>query len=263
VTSPDPDREIYPSAPLKLVTFELRFQPIDLQAAGTKRFVESVAERFPIPGPAPVQQLVLGLGGPSASQSGARVFDSARRQAAGLGPQSLTFETSAYTRFEELRSSIAEVVEAVEALDLAVTATRMGLRYIDEIDEELLPEPGAWDKYIEPALSGALRLFDPPPVEHQSAALFDGDDGNNVVLRYGLMRQPAVDPTGALVIESPPRGRYYLIDIDSAWVGNEHAAPLTTWVLERLGELHAPIRHLFERSITEVLRNEVLRKERP
>jgi len=64
------------------------------------------------------------------------------------------------------------------------------------------------------------------------------------------------------VIDAPPRGPYYLIDIDSAWQGEAPVPPLDRWLLAKLDELHAPIRHLFETAITEELRNEVLRKER-
>jgi uncharacterized protein (TIGR04255 family) len=260
MTSLDPEREIYPNAPLKLVTFEVRFDPVELAAAATERFVEALRERFPIAGPPPHQQLLIGPSGASATSAGARVFDTARRHAVALAPQAMSYETSAYRRFEEFGDSIGGVLDVVESLDLGVALTRVGLRYIDEIDESQLPDPGAWHRYIHPALSSALAHFDPAPLEHQSAALFEIGESHRVVLRYGLMRQAAVDPTGPLVIEAPPRGRYYLIDIDSAWEGRAEGVPLTTWVREKLDEMHAPKRQLFENTITEELRNEVLRR---
>jgi uncharacterized protein (TIGR04255 family) len=244
---------------LKLVTFELRFDPIELPAAATECFVEALRAQFPIAGPPPHQQLVIGPAGASASSAGARVFDTERRHAVALGPQAMSFETSAYRRFEEFRDSIGAVFDVVDGLGLALVPRRVGLRYIDEIDEEQLPERGARDRYIDPALSSPLAHFDPPPLEHQSAALFEVGESHRVVLRYGLMRQPAVDPTGPLVIEAPPGGRYYLIDIDSAWEGQVESAPLTPWVGEKLGQLHAPVRRLFESTITDELR-EVLRR---
>jgi uncharacterized protein (TIGR04255 family) len=246
MTSLDPEREVYPNAPLKLVTFEVRFDPVELAAAATERFVEALRERFPIAGPPPHQQLLIGPSGASATSAGVRVFDTARRHAVALAPQAMSYETSAYRRFEEFGDSIGSVLDVVESLDLGVALTRVGLRYIDEIDESQLPDPGAWHRYIDPALSSALAHFDPAPLEHQSAALFEIGESHRVVLRYGLMRQAAVDPTGPLVIEAPPRGRYYLIDIDSAWESRAEGVPLTTWVREKLDELHAPIRQLFE-----------------
>jgi uncharacterized protein (TIGR04255 family) len=260
MTSLDSNREIYPNAPLKLVTFEVRFDAVELPATVTERFVAALRERFPIAGLPPHQQLVIGPGGASATSAGARVFDVARRHAVALAPQAMSYETSAYRRFEEFGDSIAQVLDVVEGLELGLAFTRVGLRYIDEIDEAQVPDPGAWHRYIQPALSSALDHFDPPPLEHQSAALFEIGESHHVVLRYGLMRQPAVDPTGPLVIEAPPSGRYYLIDIDSAWEGRADGAPTTKWVREKLDELHAPIRQLFENTITEELRNEVLRR---
>jgi hypothetical protein len=44
---------------------------------------------------------------------------------------------------------------------------------------------------------------------------------------------------------------------ERAWEGRAEGVPLTTWVREKLDELHAPIRQLFENTITEELRNEV------
>jgi uncharacterized protein (TIGR04255 family) len=258
VSTLDPNREIYPNAPLKLVTFELRCAPFELPTATVAGFVGALQEPYPIRGPA-MQHLVLGPGGP-ASVVGTRLFDHERRESVTLDGQRLAFETARYRRFEELRASVAELVNVLQSLDLVVAPVRVGLRYIDEIDEALLPEPRDWMRYIAPALASPLEHFDPPPLEHQSAALFEGPEDQNVVLRYGLMRQPAVDPTGPLLIDAPPQGRYFLIDIDSAWQGEAEAAPLADWLLPKLDDLHAPIRRLFETAITEELRNEVLRE---
>jgi uncharacterized protein (TIGR04255 family) len=261
VSTLDPAREIYPNAPLKLVTFELRCAPFELSTSIVDGFVGALKQRYPIRGPA-IPQLVLGPGGPGASATGARLFDGDRREAVTLDSQRLTFETARYRRFEQFRASVAQILDTIKALDLVVLPVRVGLRYIDEIDQELLSEPRDWTRYIAPALTAPLEHFDPAPLEHQSAALFGGSGGQNVVLRYGLMQQPVVDPAGPLVIDAPPQGPYYLIDIDSAWQGEADAAPLAEWVLPKLDDLHAPIRHLFETAITDELRNELLRKEK-
>jgi uncharacterized protein (TIGR04255 family) len=259
----DADREIYPNAPLKLVTFEMRFQAAGPSRPQTDAFVETLRDRFPISAPPAAIQVVLGApGGAPAAASGVRLFDTSRHETVAFGPHAVAYETSRYRRFEEFGGTIRSVLEVVDGLELGLAPRRIGLRYIDEVDVERLPEPGAWDRYIEPALASPLSHFTPAPVEHQSAALFEPDDGRRIVLRYGLMRQHAVDPTGPLVIDSPPRGPYYLIDIDSSWEdATADTMPTSAaWVIEMLAELHAPIRVLFESSITETLRNEVLRR---
>lgn len=260
MTSLDPEREIYPNSPLKLVTFEIRFEPIELPESATKAFADALKTEFPIAGPPPHQQLTIGPGGASASSAGARVFDLQRRHAVALGPQVLSYETSAYVRFEDFHALTSTVVATVEALALGPVLVRAGLRYIDEIDEEQLPDGARWDQYIDPSLSSSIYHFSSPPTEHQSAALFDFGEGHRVVLRYGLMRQPAVDPTGPLIIDSPPQGRYFLIDVDSSWEGRAEGAELSEWVGAKLTELHAPVRQLFESTITDELRNDVLRR---
>lgn len=262
MTDPDPGREIYPNAPLKLVTFELRFEPFDLPASATEQFVLALKAEFPIAGPPPHQQLVIGPTGAAATSAGARVLDAARRRAVALAPHSVSYETSAYSRFEDFSAWVEAVLDVVAGLKLTLSPLRVGLRYIDEIDASQLPEQGAWTRYIQPALSSPLSHFDPSPREHQSAALFELDESHRVVLRYGLMRQAAVDPTGPLVIDSPPVGVYYLIDIDSSWEGRVSSQPLVPWVKETLNELHAPVRRLFESTITDDLRDEVLRVAR-
>jgi len=79
----DPDREIYPNAPLKLVTFELRCAPFELPAATLDGFVAALQEHYPIRGPG-LPHLVLGPEGPLASTGGARMFDLDRREAVTL-----------------------------------------------------------------------------------------------------------------------------------------------------------------------------------
>jgi uncharacterized protein (TIGR04255 family) len=137
------------------------------------------------------------------------------------------------------------------------------LRYIDEIDSALLPQPVSWDRYIAPSLLGAMTHFGTAPVELQTAAVFRPSTEDTVVLRYGIVNQPVVDPAGPLAITDPPAGEYFLIDIDSSWSAPADDLPefSPNHVLERLDRLHAPVREAFEASITEELRDELLRKE--
>lgn len=260
---PDPKREIYPNAPLKLVAFECRFDAIALDEAALDTFRSRLVHDFPVVGVPPQQQLVITPGGASASAHGTRCFDAERRSSVLLTPESVGLETSRYTRFEDFRDVVETTIDALVDLGTPLTPQRVGLRYIDEIDEEALPSPVRWSTYIEPALAGAIDHFAERPAEYQAAALFEPAKDRRVLLRYGAMRQPAVDPAGPLVIDRPPRGAYFLIDIDSSW-GRVEPLTATTdkeWLLDTLGTLHAPIRDLFERTVTDTLRDQVLRRE--
>jgi uncharacterized protein (TIGR04255 family) len=262
VTGPDPDREIYPNAPLKLVAFEYRFESIQLDPAMLTTFRDRLADEFPVVG-TPPQQVVITPTGASASSSGARCFDAERRRSVLLTPESLGVETSRYTRFEDFRQVIATTIDALIEIGVPLTPLRVGLRYIDEIDEQALPSPVRWSTYIEPALARAIEHFAEAPAEYQAATLFEPAKDQRVLLRYGVMRQPAVDPAGPLVIDRPPRGRYFLIDIDSSWNRLEPVTVTTDkeWLLDMLGTLHSPIRDLFERTVTDALRDQFLRTE--
>lgn len=185
----------------------------------TDSFVAAIRDRYPIHGAA-LQQLIFGPGGASASSAGARVFDAPRQRSVTIEPQRISFETSTYERFEDLRDAIADVFEVVEGLELELAPTRVGPRYIDEIDKHDLPHL-EWARYIAPALSSPLEHFQPPPQEHQSAALFEGLPGRNIV---------------------------FAVRTDAAASGESDRIA---------GDPGTPVRPLLETSITDELRHEV------
>jgi uncharacterized protein (TIGR04255 family) len=267
VTLPDPNREIYPNAPLKLVAFELRFPQAPELARPPAQFDKEIKRELPILGPVP-QHVTIELqpAGPIATQhigGGLRRLDRRRRRSIVLTPVNLTVETSSYTRFEEFRGFVAHALHALATSADIPASTRIGLRYIDEIDSKLLSEPVRWDRYIAESLLGAMTHFGTTPVELQTAAVFRPSAEDTVVLRYGIVNQPVVDPAGPLAIADSPAGEYFLIDIDSSWSAPADDLPEfdPDHVLGHLDRLHAPIREAFEASITKELREELLRKE--
>ena len=130
------DREIYPNAPLRFVAFEARFPhvpPFGL-AVPPEPLRKALQARFPRSEPANVQSVEIG---PGAIRQGAemrhRFLSRDRTIALTLGAQSLSVETANYHRFEDFRESIAEAVDAVEALAEVSGLLRVGLRYVDEL----------------------------------------------------------------------------------------------------------------------------------
>lgn len=263
---PDPDREIYPNAPLKLVVFELRFPPLVDFDEAQARFARAVNNRFPIPGPAPQLTTVgIGPGGPTVHQSvsGVRRLDRRKRLSVVLTPETLVIETSAYGRFEQYADVAGEVLAALASAAEVVAVLRIGLRYIDEIDPQDLPQPVRWTEYIEAQLLGPLEHFGSMPRELQVASVFRVTQDETLILRYGIVGQPVVDPNGPLVIDHPAEGDRFLIDIDSSWEAPKDDLPEfdADGVLSRLMDLHGPVREYFERTITDKLRDDLLRKE--
>lgn len=180
-----------------------------------------------------------------------------------LTPEALIVETSAYGRFEGYAKVVSEALAALASSADVVAALRVGLRYIDEIHPRDLPEPVRWADYIEPALLGSLEHFGSTPRELQVASVFQPSHEQRLILRYGIVGQPVVDPNGPLVIDGPSEGERFLIDIDSSWEAPKDNLPEfdPQTVLDQLTHLHQPVREYFERTITDRLRNDLLRKE--
>lgn len=172
-------------------------------------------------------------------------------------PTSTTIETSQYTRFEEFRAFVEEVVGHLAATVELPAVERIGIRYIDEVDPIELTQPVDWSHYIAPELLGVSRFFDHQPLETNTVAVFAPAADQQLVVRYGVARAPVVNPSGPLHITRSPSGPYFLIDIDSGW--NAPADDLPEFavgeVLGLLDQLHAPVRDVFERMITDKLRD--------
>lgn len=256
---PDPQREIYPNAPLKLVALELRFPEVPELASPSAELDRRLRARLPILGPKP-QEVTVEIRGDDLTtrrMQGLRRLDRRRQEAVAITPVSVSVETSAYSRFEAFREFVEGTMHHLQStVDVPATA-RVGLRYIDEIDAAALPQPVVWADYIASDLLGVVRHFDRQPTEIQSIAVFRPSEQEQLVLRYGIAQHPVVNPEGPLRVSTSPKGPYFLIDIDSSW--EAPAAELPEFrveeVLTILDRLHAPVRSSFESMITDRLRD--------
>jgi uncharacterized protein (TIGR04255 family) len=258
----DPNREIYPNAPLKLVAFELRYPEVPELLDAQPALDQRLRERLPLLGPPPMTEMRFEVAGGAAPQAfarqgGLRRTDRRRRQAVTVTPAGATIETSEYTRFEEFRASVEEVLNHLAVTTPVPAVERVGVRYIDEVDPAELPQPVDWADYIDTELLGVSRFFGREPVETNTLAVFATSAEQRLVLRYGVAQSPVVNPSGPLHISRSPTGSYFLIDIDSGWSAPADDLPefAVGDVLEVLDRLHAPVRDVFERMITDNLRD--------
>ncbi len=263
----DPDREIYPNAPLRLVAFEVRYPPVPQfeSATGQERIYEALRDDFPIYGPPPITQFELGAGGTRQSQRGVTFMNRQRTLSVAITNESLAIETSAYERFEHFSALIQRVVRVAEELGRIPAMLRLGLRYIDEIVVPGVEGVEAWREYIADDLIAAGQFHGYPTLDYRvSLAIRIGDD-HVVNVRGGMVRDRILNPDGALRIAQAPQGEYFLLDLDSYWSspGDEYPEFSSQAVLETCERLHDPIRTVFERAIKPKLRDEVLRHERP
>lgn len=265
----DPTREVYPNAPLQLVACEVGYvlaPGADINSARDQVY-EQLEPEYPLPGEA-MMSLTVAMGPQGATthqeSQGFRFLDRQKTNSVAATPTSVVIESSRYTRFEEFLERILNAVDAMGASLRIAAATRIGLRYIDEIPRSRLPEDTFTGYFTESVLAPGQEVPDVgEPAEFMTTSRFAVATDTHSVMRTGVLSTPVVAAQGPLTIPRPTTGPFFLIDIDSSWqaLETESRAFDRGAISEVLYALHAPVRSLFEQSITDKLRNEVLRTE--
>jgi uncharacterized protein (TIGR04255 family) len=181
-----------------------------------------------------------------------------------IAPTALIVETTAYSHFEEFIEVVRRTLEAADGTVSLAGIQRVGLRYIDEIRVVGVQTPADWEGYIDAGLLFQSKLGPSLRLQRtESLAEFEMEGGHRTVMRFGAMTGRVVDPGGPLRVRRTGDGPFFLIDLDSFWLPTDEDIPEFTVqrVLDTCTELRKPIRGLFEASITDRLRDEVLRKE--
>lgn len=270
MTSMEEEREVYPNAPVVLVALEVRHPTTDpLTPAQRNTIKRRLSSHVPIMRTGQLQQVtvVQAVGGPPAvpdlrAEELPRYFSRDKTAAVSVGAEAVVIETTRYVRWEQLRSLVADVLEVRQEIGGVDGVERVGLRYIDEIRVPGGPEQG-WAPWVHPTLLGPALVADElglTAAQWQGMSAFTPGPERTVVLRYGPREGFAVDPGGDLKRSTPTPGPFFLMDIDSFWTPSEGIPEFDVKaLLSTCDELHAPVRRLFERLITDRLREEVLR----
>lgn len=266
------DREVYPNAPLRLVTAEFRF-PLSARLTSTdllSALGDTLGGALPIVEVIEAQGLLVAFGSDLSAppaQPGYRLLTRERTTAVTVAPTRVAVETTAYEHWESFRDEFVALALRAIGDEMAAIAglDRVGLRYINEVR---LPAAGAdvsdWDGFIAPEMLGLARLAAGHPLRTLQHALHvDRGDDAELLMRSGLLQGHLVGDTGSLQLPSPPEeGYYFLIDIDSFWTrSGAYDAWRTEDALEIADRLHEPIDDLFESCIQTRLRDEVLRRQ--
>lgn len=268
-------RELYPSAPLKVVAAEVRFPflPRVLTPAVVTAIADRIEPLLPIGAAGEMQEVSLqsGAGADISISSQVRFASPNSTTITTLSAQSLIAETTTYERYEQFRKVLSLVMASLLETAKPFGLGRVGLRYIDEIRVPDLVSPTEWSGFITP------DLLAPPSVGERDSNLsrlswegviqYSSANDRKLVLRYGALWGQAVVPGGPLrfpqakVVEDRERP-FFLLDIDSFWAAPGEAEPFDERrLIDLFDDLHEPTRKVFESSITEKLRDEVLRKE--
>lgn len=266
--------EIYPNAPIVYMVAEIRFSQCGpLDKIKLRGFTTALGEYLPLlseePGssvqmPSPdVQVEVSFVNGESFPRWSSRD----KRTVLALRQNILSLETTDYPGYRGVRELLGKAVTALERLMAPRGVTRIGLRYIDEIrvpcDGED-PRP-RWEEWVDPSLLGP-RTVDGQhgltSLGNQGTAVFGGERGTMLVLRYGAQDEYVIPSTPQLRRPMPSPGPLFKLDMDSFRTYDDYIPPFKAGdILETADLLHKPVKNVFEGLITERLREEVLRHE--
>lgn len=149
-------------------------------------------------------EVTLGFaGGPSGSNHVHTMRSSKQTWAVTLKQSSIVIETTAYSEFSNMRTRVLQVVKAAEKVIDTDFFTRIGLRYINVIDNGTDPVLG-WvnPELVEPLRSGNFSSVS----EFAGKLLVQAADGG-CLLQHGVRPKPPVN--------NIPVAPEYSIDIDT------------------------------------------------
>jgi uncharacterized protein (TIGR04255 family) len=255
-----PDREVFPDTPLALVAAEIRFTDVArLRQQQTRDEVTIALEgRFPFAEPLRETDVNLTAAGPPQVQDrvGVVLKNATSTEMITIMSESLTYETTAYTSFDELLGAISMACDTLVAAKVQPALRRVGVRYVNEVRvPETITDARQWAKWIDPRLIGQLAVVpdDLTATTTQSVSTFDLGEGRWLNFRYAALVQ------GAIVVprflKRPPieSGPFFVLDFDGFHdMTAGETVPLSSEVVhDALSAVHAPCGSAFQQSITD------------
>ena len=262
--------EKYPNPPIEFVACEVQYPVSPALAADEALPVlhRALFSWLPLVEPEVQTTLVVGSPQPPLLSKQLRFLSRDRHLGVVVNQNRVSIETTEYPGWAQFRNLVSEALEAVAQAGPQIPGlSRVGLRYIDEIR---VPEPAPghaesrWSRYIDSRLSGPANVLleGRSPTDVQGVLQFDLGDRYRAVVRYGARRGQAV---GGMPLRrrhaDQPSGDFFLFDVDCFWTTDETLPEFSVQAALSIADrLHQPVRALFESSITEDLRNDVLRR---
>jgi uncharacterized protein (TIGR04255 family) len=257
-----PSREVFPDAPLALVAAEIRFtDAARLRQQQTKDEVAiALEERFPFA--EPLQQTDFNLtpiAPPQIQQRiGVVLKNATSTETLTIMSQSLTYETTAYTNFDDLLEAVTTACGALIAAKVRPAMRRVGLRYIDEVRvPEAITDVRQWGKWIDHRLIDQLDVGpDVPATMTQSVSTYDLGGGKGLNFRYAALNQGPVVVPKFLKRPAIESGPFFVLDFDGFhdFTGGQAVSLSSATVRENLSAVHIPCGTAFQRSITDEAR---------
>jgi uncharacterized protein (TIGR04255 family) len=206
----------------------------------------ALSELFPIvePQEAIAYQLQFGAGGPQQHQTAFKqwnFFGKEREKQLVVALQFAFIVYTAYTSFEDLKANVSAVADALGRTYPDIRVGRFGLRYVNKIEIDGLAPVTSWNEYISPLLVSATPFFQADKLTRlvEIAEMKCGD--LDLRFQFGM---PNPD------YPAPMKRPSFVLDFDS-YIQTAHELPKS---LQYMEQAHECIQSLFERSITDKLR---------
>jgi len=155
-----------------------------------------------------------------------------------------------YSTYEDMKANFSAVLSAMKRVSPDAKAGRFGLRYINNIEIDGLPNATTWNDYISGKLLETLSFFDEKHLTrlfHIAEVKYDDVD---VRFQFGMP-----NPDYPAIIKRP----LFVLDFD-AYVQTAHDLDECIQYMEKA---HTIIQKLFEESITDKLREKMHVKHAP
>lgn len=274
----DGPHEVYPNAPLVLVSVEVRLPgslgvalrplPVNVQ----RSFRDLLGDNWVIDSSAPQISVSLGSGvampQPMQQVTIPRFTIRDRTLAVALTESSVSIETTRYGQYPEFRKVLEKTISAATEVLAPDGVARVGMRYINEIrvPDGNEDNPSGWQDWIDPALLAPqlARMADKGFASGgwEGAAQYETGPDQKLVLRYGTRNGYVVNPSGPLKRPClPGPGPLFMLDFDCFWEPPDIPEFNPKAIVPIFDELHTPVRTLFDLLVTDKLLGE-FRRER-
>jgi uncharacterized protein (TIGR04255 family) len=236
---------------LSKVVLKFDFAPVPALMVDRKiPYTDDIAERFPNSSAAQAAQFQFTFG-PTGSgieqQQRGWIWthaNSSGKRTVVLSADSLSIEygTDEYEDFKEFAATVEYALEAFQRRYAVAEFTRVGLRFIDEIDLGG-GDPLDWNGFISPDLITSVKAGLPDGMKmtrsmHQ--VTFEANDFS-VIFNYGLFNPD---------FPSPIARRLFVLDCDTYIAGGLAAAD----AMNRISKMNSTCERVFEASIGDELR---------
>jgi uncharacterized protein (TIGR04255 family) len=266
-----PETLPYLNDSLRWIAAEVRYPVLDaLSVSVPEGLRDYLLESFPVRQDENQLSISVGSSGPIAQQTNQHRFSRRDRLASiVVGRDGLKFETTNYPGWSEFRTTLIDVLASLVEFAHPSGIARVGLRYIDEIR---VPSPienfSDWGEWIDSRLVGPFLVKHDPPLNSGTVLLqYGAAPGFVTILRAGPVASGrAVQDNGPLLMPvETPDGAYFLMDTDASWA--EPSGQVPEFTVEAIAnvadQLHSSCKQLYEESIQQKLRDEVLNQPRP